>query len=1137
MEISRKSIKILHLEDERTDAILINRLLKKKGLDFDIRVVDTKETYEKALAEFYPDVILADHSLPAFDSRTALEILKTTNIDIPFLLLTGAIDSEEAVDMLKNGASDFILKDRPERLASAIEKALEQSTLVKEKRNSEYQFKKLIESSEDVFCLVSREGKIKYISPSAGDLLGYESNHKQDTLFDLLKPHRPNLFNEALEKCSGTSSTIKRIFRVNNKTRNERWFHATFTNLLDDEIIQGIRIRLRDITKEKESEIKISQSEKKYRSLFENSLDGILLTGVNGDIYAANPAACAIYQMTEEEICQRGRNGLVDLTDPNLVEALEQRKKTGKVRAEIRMIRKDGSTFPTELTSSVVHSSKNEVAKTTMVFRDITEKKSFQKELEKTKERYKMLFQLNPLPVFLYNEDTEEIIDVNDRTCEHYGYSREDLIGKDLGKIYPPENIKYARINGFEKNKKKTKSNSTVHHLKKDGTIIDVKMNSQRLSIDGENYILAACNDVTLQNKTLVELQKLTKKLNQAERIAKLGYWEYIPESGQVYCSKQVYNIFGFKNSKDLLSLDHFVDKIHPDDRESFNNALNTSLSGNPGFEIEYRLVFDNEAIKWIRAKGKIIKDPSKKIIGLKGILQDITLQKNSIKEIVRSEARYKGLVQSQTSYFVRIGMDGNYSFCNNKFIKDYGWMFPGKDPIGHSSMTDIKKYHHEKVKAVALTCIKNPNESFQIEIHKKLLDGGVKPTLWEMIYLPEDHGGGEIQCNGIDISGRVETEKQNRFQASLLNKIGQGIMATNEEGEAIYWNRAAELMYGWKKEEILNKNILKLLYPNSDLYDKKILKLLKAGKTWSGETIAIRKDKTKFPIQITDSPLANEKDEFEGSVIISSDISSLKKSEIKLKKLNKNLSQYTQELVNANKGLEQFSYIVSHNLRAPAANIIGLAEVIKQGNQPEDVRKMLFQEIINNVDRLDMVIRDLNDILKVNSEINLTKEPVDIKEIIDNICYANKHLIEENEAEIILDLPEVKELRTVKSYFYSIIYNLISNSIKYRRPEVAPVINIKSREKKEQIIISIADNGLGINLSNKKDLIFGLYKRFHDHVDGKGMGLFMVKTQVKLLGGEISVDSKINQGTEFTLYFNKNLGIGETQISKQSNN
>ena len=118
----------------------------------------------------------------------------------------------------------------------------------------------------------------------------------------------------------------------------------------------------------------------------------------------------------------------------------------------------------------------------------------------------------------------------------------------------------------------------------------------------------------------------------------------------------------------------------------------------------------------------------------------------------------------------------------------------------------------------------------------------------------------------------------------------------------------------------------------------------------------------------------------------------------------------------------------------------------------------------------------------------------------------------------IITDFTNVDKIVIVKSYIYSIFYNLIANSIKYRQADIETIIKITTKEDKDHVRILFKDNGLGINLKENGDNLFGLYKRFHPHIEGKGLGLFMVKTQIEVFGGKISVKSEPNIGTEFTI-------------------
>jgi len=234
----------------------------------------------------------------------------------------------------------------------------------------------------------------------------------------------------------------------------------------------------------------------------------------------------------------------------------------------------------------------------------------------------------------------------------------------------------------------------------------------------------------------------------------------------------------------------------------------------------------------------------------------------------------------------------------------------------------------------------------------------------------------------------------------------------------------------------------------------------------------------------------------------------------------NEERSKMVNELMLRNIDLEQFAYIISHNLRTPVANIIGASSALDDPDLSTDDKEILIGGIRVSVMRLDDVVRDLNHILQVKGDINETKETIIFSDLVDNIKLSIQHLIDKYEVDIKYDFSKANEFFTLKPYLYSIFYNLISNSVKYRRPDVPCTIEIKSSLVKKNMHIIFSDNGIGIDLKKNGGDIFGLYKRFHSNIEGKGMGLFMVKTQVETLGGKITVKSAENKGTEFKIEF-----------------
>jgi PAS domain S-box-containing protein len=258
---------------------------------------------------------------------------------------------------------------------------------------------------------------------------------------------------------------------------------------------------------------------------------------------------------------------------------------------------------------------------------------------------------------------------------------------------------------------------------------------------------------------------------------------------------------------------------------------------------------------------------------------------------------------------------------------------------------------------------------------------------------------------------------------------------------------------------------------------------------------------------------IRNNEGEVIGLMMSLTDISERKRMELQKEKM-------TEDLIQRNKDLEQFAYIISHNLRAPVANILGFSQIMEDGQDEPSVISQCISGISSSVQKLDGVVHDLNHILQIKREINEHRETVKFPELVEDIRISIASMIRNEHAVIEYDFAEVSEMQTIKSYLYSIFYNLITNSIKYKNPSGSALIRICSRIHQERLRLIFEDNGIGMNIEANKASLFGLYKRFHPHIEGKGMGLFMTKTQVESLGGNISVSSAEGKGTTFTIEF-----------------
>ena len=253
--------------------------------------------------------------------------------------------------------------------------------------------------------------------------------------------------------------------------------------------------------------------------------------------------------------------------------------------------------------------------------------------------------------------------------------------------------------------------------------------------------------------------------------------------------------------------------------------------------------------------------------------------------------------------------------------------------------------------------------------------------------------------------------------------------------------------------------------------------------------------------------------DHIKGFIINYRDISEQKTSEDETLKLVKRLQK-------KNEDLQQFAYIVSHNLRSPIVKIQGLVNLLQDSETVQENNTMLNSYIANEVNNLDQVVIDMNAIITARDADSQAKEEVNFELVSKLVKEVLQPLIIQNKADISCHFSDIPQVFSVKSYIYSILFNLMSNAIKYRSIDRPLSISLKTFREPPFICLSVRDNGIGIDLDKYKNQVFGLYKRFgNTNIPGRGLGLNMVKVQVESLGGKIEVESKPNNGSTFTVY------------------
>lgn len=278
-------------------------------------------------------------------------------------------------------------------------------------------------------------------------------------------------------------------------------------------------------------------------------------------------------------------------------------------------------------------------------------------------------------------------------------------------------------------------------------------------------------------------------------------------------------------------------------------------------------------------------------------------------------------------------------------------------------------------------------------------------------------------------------------------------------------------------------------------------------------ESLLAKKDGTETYFLTSKIPLYNEEHEVYGLMGISMDITELKEKEAELRNLIDVTSQQNKKLVN-------FAHIVSHNLRSHSANFSMLLEFLTQ-EHGETEKKQILGMLTQASDNLLETLDNLNEVVAINTQIELEKSPVQLRTAAENVVRKHQASLAKTMALVHIDIPADTVVHVVPAYLDNILENLLSNALKYRHPDRNPEINLSIEKVRGFTVLTVADNGLGIDLKKNGAKLFGMYKTFHEHPEARGIGLFICKNQIEAMGGTIKAQSQVGEGTQFKIYIN----------------
>lgn len=588
-----------------------------------------------------------------------------------------------------------------------------------------------------------------------------------------------------------------------------------------------------------------------------------------------------------------------------------------------------------------------------------------------------------------------------------------------------------------------------------------------------------------------------------------LVIYDYNIITGKIIWSGNVAEVLGY-TADEMGDIDKWVELIHRSDRPNAIAELEQAEKNLSKYNVVYRFLNKKGDYIYMQDQGFFTPNASGKAIRMLGVMMDIS-------ERLQSAQSYRDLFDSvDDAIFIQdtngVFIDVNMGACRlSGYSKEE---YIGKTPADFSidELNDPQLPYIHAPLAMAGT-----PQRFKWWARRKNGDKLLK----EISMIKGSYFGKTVLiATARDITEQqyhIDALQESELRFRTLQEASHGGIALHDKGIIIDCNQGLTNITGYTYDELIGSNGLNLIAPE---YVSMVMEKIKSGYALPYDAEGIRKDGSRYNLEIHGRNIP-----FHGRTIRVTefrDISDRKRAEEKILEQNARLQSVADELKRKNEQLEEFTQIVSHNLRSPVGNILTLLNFFEDAESSQErteYLKLLKQAGSNTLNTLN----ELNEVLKIKQNKNIEKQELTFEKIFLQVKTMLSAQITEIDAQVKYDFSQAPHLLYSSIYLESIMLNLLSNALKYHSPKRKPEISFTTYVNGNQhLILEVTDNGLGINLDRYAHQLFKLRKTFHRHPESRGIGLFMIKNQIEAMGGDITVASKEDEGSTFIVTLTK---------------
>lgn len=491
---------------------------------------------------------------------------------------------------------------------------------------------------------------------------------------------------------------------------------------------------------------------------------------------------------------------------------------------------------------------------------------------------------------------------------------------------------------------------------------------------------------------------------------------------------------------------------------------------------------------------------------GYLAIAADITESRKKDQLLRQSESHLHALLNSIDDIAMEVSREGIYK---NVWTKNDHLLFIEREAfIGKNIQQVLGKAAPHTLQPYEIA-INKVFKTRQPEYLEYEVDG---PRPWrsaKISYIDEESV--LILIRDITLQKLAEDENKNIFQNSIAL-----LVVAELDGKFRKINPALAQILGWEEEELMGKNAFDFIHPESIAKTKESISAQMKGNQSSDHETRFRCKDGSYRWLLWSSHIDMSRKLLYCTAV---DITERKKTEEALLLSKTNLEVASQEMLEQNRQLNEFAHIISHNLRSPVGNIGALISLLDDKSTIEDYKE-IFDRLKSTSASMKDTLNDLMETLKIKKVNTQDRVVLKFKPTLKRIIEDMAGELMQCGGEITFDFTASSEISYNKTYLESILLNILSNAIKYRSPERPLKVHFETIVIAEAVILRVIDNGLGIDMKQHGEDLFGLRKTFHEHKDAKGVGLFLTKTQIETMGGKIWMESEVGKGTTVLIQF-----------------